>query len=110
MVYERSSGGQEYSKDNGSVQSEDDQSSEWRERILNSKFFNENSTKKEEKWGYDLYPERKQMFKSTISKILRMQEGREQFDKIKCEENVYECVKSSPLVKIMMGALKSAGW
>lgn len=89
---------------------EDKQNSEWRERILSSKFFNNNSQRDSEKWGYDLYPERKQLFKSTISKIFKMQEGREQFDKIRCEENVYACAKTSPLVKIMMGALKSAGW
>lgn len=88
-----------------------EQNSAWADRILNSKFFNENrETKKDEKWGYDLYPERKQLFQSSISKILKLQEGREQFDKFKCEENVFECVKKSPLVKIMMGALKSAGW
>lgn len=98
------------SEKNDTNQPKDDQSSNWRERILNSNFFNDNSAKEEEKWGYDLYPERKQLFKSTIAKIMKMQEGREQFDKIKCEENVYECVKSSPLVKIMMGALESAGW
>lgn len=84
--------------------------SEWAHRILNSKFFNDNSTKKEEKWGYDLYPERKQLFQSSLTKILKMQEGRELYDKMKCEENVYECVKRSPLVKLMMSALKSAGW
>lgn len=101
---------QESGKKNDIDKPTDEQNSEWRKRILNSKFFNENSAKEEEKWGYDLYPERKQLFKSTIAKIIKMQEGREQFDKIKCEENVFECVKSSPLVKIMMGALKSAGW
>lgn len=104
---------QESGKKNDTDQPTDEQNSEWRKRILNSKFFNNssnNSAKEEEKWGYDLYPERKQLFKSTIAKIIKMQEGREQFDKIKCEENVFECVKSSPLVKIMMGALKSAGW
>lgn len=89
---------------------DEQQTTEWRKRILNSKFFNNNSVESKEKWGYDLYPERKQIFKPTISKILRMEEGREQFDKIRCEENVYECAKSSPLVKIMIGALKSAGW
>lgn len=88
----------------------DEQSTEWRKRILNSKFFNKNTVNENEKWGYDLYPERKQLFKTTFTKILQMQEGREQFDKIRCEENVYECAKSSPLVKIMMGAMKSAGW
>lgn len=87
-----------------------EQQSEWAQRILNSRFFNDNSEKKDEKWGYDLYPERKQLFQTSISKILKLQEGREQFDKLKCEENVYDCVKKSPLVKIMMGALKSAGW
>lgn len=98
------------SNQNNSTPTVDEQSSNWRERIINSKFFNENSAKKEEKWGYDLYPERKQLFKSSLSKILKMQEGREQFDKIKCEENVFQCVKSSPLVKIMMEALRSADW
>lgn len=88
----------------------DKQSSNWAQRILNSKFFNDNSKKKDEKWGYDLYPERKQNFQSSLVRIVRMKEGREQFDKIKCEENVYDCVKKSPLVKLMMGALKSAGW
>lgn len=28
------------------------QSSEWANRILNSKFFNDDSKKKDEKWGY----------------------------------------------------------
>lgn len=88
----------------------DKQSSDWANRILNSKFFNDNSEKKDEKWGYDLYPERKKIFQSSLARIVRMKEGREQFDKIKCEENVYDCVKKSPLVKLMMGALKSAGW
>lgn len=88
----------------------DEQTIGWRNRILNSKFFNDNSSDKKEKWGYDLYPERKQLFQSSLAKILKMQEGREQFDKIRCEENVYECAKTSHLVKLMMNALKSAGW
>lgn len=88
----------------------DEQSTNWKNRILNSKFFNDNSENKKEKWGYDLYPERKSVFKASIAKILQMQEGREQFDKMRCEENVYECAKSSHLVKLMMDALKSAGW
>lgn len=88
----------------------DNQDSDWAERIAKSDFFNTNSEDKEAKWGYDLYPERKQLFQSSISKIIKMQEGREQFEKMRCEENVFQCVKSSPLVKTMMGALKSAGW
>lgn len=35
--------------------------------------------------------------------------GRENIDKIRCERNVYKCVKTSPLVKLMMAALKSSG-
>lgn len=90
----------------------DEQTANWRQRILNSKFFNNNndSARENEKWGYDLYPERKQLFKASLTKIFQMQQGREEFDKIRCEENVYECAKSSSLVKIMMSALQSAGW
>lgn len=36
-------------------------------------------------------------------------EGTESIDKFKCEQNVYKCVMNSPLVKLMMGALKSSG-
>jgi inner membrane protease ATP23 len=36
-------------------------------------------------------------------------EGTEATDKYKCEKNVYKCVMNSPLVKLMMGALKSSG-
>lgn len=86
------------------------QKKDWALRILGSKFYNENSKEKDAKWGYDLYPERKQLFQASLAKIIQMKEGREKFDKMKCEENVYECVKKSPLVKLMMNALKSAGW
>lgn len=89
---------------------QDEQTTNWRNRILNSKFFNNNSAEEKEKWGYALYPERKQLFKASFTEILKMKEGREQFDKIRCEETVYECAKTSHLVKLMMGALKSAGW
>lgn len=67
--------------------------------------------KKETKeWGYDLYPERRgEEFKPKWSRILLGFEGHENMDKIKCERNVYWCVKNSPLVKLMMGALKSSG-
>lgn len=88
----------------------EEQESSWADRILKTDFFNTNSEKQESKWGYDLYPERKQLFKSSIAKIIKMEEGREQFEKMRCEENVFQCVKSSPLVKTMVGALKSAGW
>ncbi|CAH0406402.1 unnamed protein product [Chilo suppressalis] len=65
--------------------------------------------KKEESWGYDLYPERRGTFKPKLGNILIGKEGKENLDKIKCEKNVYHCVKNSPIVKVMMAALKSSG-
>lgn len=47
-------------------------------------------------------------YKPGFRKILSG-EGRETTDNIKCERNVYKCVKTSPLVKLMMGALRSSG-
>lgn len=35
--------------------------------------------------------------------------GREYEQKLKCERNVMDCVRNSPMVKLMMGALKSSG-
>lgn len=61
-------------------------------------------------WGYDLYPERRgEKYKPGWRSILFGGEGREDYDKMKCERNVYKCVKNSPMVKLMMGALKSSG-
>ncbi|KAH8334380.1 hypothetical protein KR059_009289 [Drosophila kikkawai] len=61
-------------------------------------------------WGYDLYPERKgETFKPKWTKVLFGMEGQENIDRFKCEQNVYWCVKNGPLVKLMMGALKSSG-
>lgn len=63
------------------------------------------------KWGYDLYPERKGApYKPKWTNILLGYEGTENIDKIKCERNVVACIKDSPMVKLMMGALKSSGW
>lgn len=63
------------------------------------------------KWGYDLYPERKGApYKPKWTSILFGMEGTENIDKIKCERNVVSCIKDSPMVKLMMGALKSSGW
>lgn len=69
-----------------------------------------NKTGSGKAWGYDLYPERKQIFKPSIKELLTMKKGRESYEKIRCEENVWKCVKSSPLVKLMMNALKKSGW
>ncbi|XP_049288762.1 mitochondrial inner membrane protease ATP23 homolog [Anopheles funestus] len=64
----------------------------------------------EKQWGYDLYPERRgEKFKPSWGRVLLGIEGTESLDKIKCERNVYSCVKKSPMVKLMMGALKSSG-
>ncbi|XP_043282279.1 mitochondrial inner membrane protease ATP23 homolog isoform X2 [Venturia canescens] len=64
----------------------------------------------EEKWGYDLYPERRgERHRTNWVRAFFMLEGRDAMQKVRCEKNVYECVRSSPLVKLMMGALKSSG-
>ncbi|XP_062547316.1 mitochondrial inner membrane protease ATP23 homolog [Armigeres subalbatus] len=61
-------------------------------------------------WGYDLYPERRgEKYKPSWGRVLLGIEGTENLDKIKCERNVYSCIKNSPMVKLMMGALKSSG-
>jgi inner membrane protease ATP23 len=47
-------------------------------------------------WGYDLYPERRgEKYKPSWTKMIFRGEGKENFDKLKCEENVYNCVKNS---------------
>lgn len=61
-------------------------------------------------WGYDMYPERKSIFKPSLAKVLQLKQGREYYDKVKCENNVYDCIKNSPLVKLMTSALRSSGW
>lgn len=60
-------------------------------------------------WGYDLYPERRGQKKSLSTVDYLTGKGNENMDKMKCERNVYQCIKTSPLVKLMMGALKSSG-
>ncbi|CAO1367639.1 unnamed protein product [Diamesa hyperborea] len=62
------------------------------------------------KWGYDLYPERRgEKKKLSWGKVMLGMEGTESIDKFKCENNVVKCVMNSPLIKLMMGALKSSG-
>ncbi|CAH0748362.1 unnamed protein product [Diatraea saccharalis] len=70
---------------------------------------NVQQNKKEESWGYDLYPERRGTFTPKLTNVLVGKEGKENLDKMKCEKNVYHCVKNSPIVKVMMAALKSSG-
>lgn len=59
---------------------------------------NKPANKKSEAWGYDLYPERRGTFKSSLTNIVIGKEGKENIDKLKCEKNVYECVKSSKYI------------
>lgn len=44
--------------------------------------------------GYDLYPERKSPYKSSWSELL-FGRGSQQIDKVKCEQAVYESIKTS---------------
>lgn len=60
-------------------------------------------------WGYDLYPERRVRTVTTGLPALLEGKGRENIDKIHCERNVYKCIKQSPLIKLMIAALKSSG-
>lgn len=59
-------------------------------------------------WGYDLYPQRRKPKTIGLSNLLQGK-GRENIDQLNCERNVYKCIKKSPLVKLMMGALKRSG-
>ncbi|KAK4320083.1 hypothetical protein Pmani_009024 [Petrolisthes manimaculis] len=71
---------------------------------------NNQSDNSDEKWGYDLYPERRgEKYNPSFARIALLGEGRESSDKFKCEKNVWNCVQNSPLVKLMLSALKSSG-
>lgn len=57
-----------------------------------------------------MYPERRgEKYKTDWRKVAIGIEGKEYIDKMKCERNVYACIKESPIVKLMLGALKSSG-
>lgn len=64
----------------------------------------------ENKWGYDMYPERKGLFNLSLLRAIKTEEGREYYRKQECEENVYKCIKNDSMVKLMMTALKTSGW
>lgn len=61
----------------------------------------ETAPKKDEAWGYDLYPERRGTFTPKLSNILIGKEGKENIDKFKCEQHVYECVKNSKYFRFL---------
>lgn len=68
------------------------------------------SDEQAKQWGYDLYPERRGKNQSpSLKDVLLKGKGAESIEKMKCERSVYKCIKRSPLVKLMMGALKSSG-
>lgn len=50
--------------------------------------------KERQKWGYDLYPERKGEFKPSITQYL-FGDGRQDEYKFKCERNIYNCFMRS---------------
>ncbi|KAI5719881.1 hypothetical protein M8J76_016321 [Diaphorina citri] len=60
-------------------------------------------------WGYDMYPERGARYDPGVKKVLMGTAGMEQRDKLECESTVFKCIKQSPVVKLLMGAMKSAG-
>lgn len=87
------------------------QAAEWAYRLGHQRFFNDNSPQKENKWGYDLYPERRQNLKESILTDLKdINLVKKGFDRQRCESNVYKCFQKSHLVRLMAGALASAGW
>ena len=51
---------------------------------------------KEDKWGYDLYPERRgETPKSKWWQVAFFGSGRNVSEKINCERNVYDCFQNS---------------
>lgn len=69
----------------------------------------QNSSEDYSKWGYDLYPDRSRLDKKRSISDYMFGKGREPLEKIRCERAVYKCIKTSPLVQMMVGALKAAG-
>lgn len=93
------------------VQAEDElQKANWADRLRRQPFFNDNSAQEESKWGYDLYPERRKKLELSLTEVVRRKQGTEHFARVQCEKNVLKCFAKSPLVRLMNGALESAGW
>nr|CAG4649650.1 EOG090X0CKN [Scapholeberis mucronata]SVE93858.1 EOG090X0CKN [Scapholeberis mucronata] len=65
---------------------------------------------KEDKWGYDLYPERRgEAPKPKWWQVALFGAGQNNVEKTNCERNVYNCFQNSPLVRLMYSALKASG-
>lgn len=45
--------------------------------------------------GYNLFPERKGTFKTSLGRILVGSEGTEEVDRMKCERMLYKCFNTS---------------
>lgn len=68
------------------------------------------TTNGEELLRGDLYPERRgDSFQRSWLKTLFGLEGKEEIAKMKCERNVYWCLRNNPLVKVLLGALEKSG-
>lgn len=63
------------------------------------------------RWGYDLYPERRGASTRGPGGLSSwfFSSDRHGYDRMKCERNVYQCARNSPLVRLMMGALRASG-
>ncbi|XP_013777911.1 mitochondrial inner membrane protease ATP23 homolog isoform X1 [Limulus polyphemus] len=60
--------------------------------------------------SFKLYPERRgKKYNPTWFETAVLGESRREIDKAKCERNVYSCLEKSPLIKLMMSALKGSG-
>lgn len=60
--------------------------------------------------GFQYYPERRGgKMQESLLKVAVLGEGRDSVDHFWCERNVQKCFENSPLVKLMLSALKSAG-
>ncbi|XP_050420125.1 mitochondrial inner membrane protease ATP23 homolog [Adelges cooleyi] len=60
-------------------------------------------------WGFDLFPQRRGNYKPSVKEVLFKGRGNENIEQVKCEGKVKHCLKNSPLVKIMLSALKKSG-
>ncbi|KAF8792632.1 mitochondrial inner membrane protease ATP23 homolog [Argiope bruennichi] len=60
--------------------------------------------------GIDFFPERRgDKISRSWFRVLFLGEGRDNLQKVKCERQIHNVVSESPLIKLMMDALKSAG-
>lgn len=56
---------------------------------------NQNPTNEYDGWGFDLFPERRGVFKPSMKNILLQGRGKENIERIKCEQKVTYCLNKS---------------